>query len=278
MKTKIIAEIASCHNGDIRMAKALVKAAAEAGVDVVKFQSWKASDVKDNDPDKERYHELEFRDEWHTEIINYCNEWGVEFLTTVFDIKRIPFLKSLGLNSAKVASYDCKNQEFLKALKENFSKLYVSTGGSYPEEIERASEVLKGHDFTLLHCVLAYPTPLDKVNMDKVNWLARLAPSVGWSDHSMGTEASKLAIAKGVDVVERHFTLSRHMPQTGHSTSTDPNKGQTTTHEIAIEPHELKEVCDYAKLVEKMRGDGNLQPLDVEMGPREKYTGRLGNN
>ncbi len=278
MRTKIIAEIASCHNGDLRMAKALVRAAAEAGVDVVKFQSWRASDVKDSDPDKKRYQELEFRDEWHKEIIAYCKECGVEFLTTIFDIKRIPFLKSLGLDSVKVASYDMKSYRLLEELKKNFKKIYVSTGGSYPEEVKKAAEVLKGHDFTMLHCVLAYPTPLEQANLAKINWLKQFTKSVGFSDHTFGTEAAKVAIAMGVDVVEKHFTLSRYMPQTLHSTSTDPNKKQTTTHEIAIEFHEMKEICDYAKLVEKIKGSGDTQPLKVEMGPREKYSGRLGNN
>lgn len=278
MKTKIIAEIASCHNGSMNMAKALVKAAADAGVDVVKFQSWKASDVKDDDPDKERYKELEFKDEWHKEIIEYCRQVGVEFLTTVFDIKRIPFLKSLGLDSIKVASYDMKSYKLLEELKKHFKKIYVSTGGSYPEEIKKAAEVLKGHDFTFLHCVLAYPTPLEQANLAKIDWLRQFTKSVGFSDHTFGTDAAKVAIAMGVYVVEKHFTLSRYLPQTLHKTSTDPKKKATTTHEIAIEFHELKEICDYAKLVEKIRGKGNIEPLEVEMGPREKYTGRLGNN
>ncbi|HWQ95843.1 MAG TPA: N-acetylneuraminate synthase family protein [Candidatus Methylomirabilis sp.] len=275
MRTKIIAELASCHNGNPDMAKALVRAASEAGVDIVKFQSWKASDVKDTDPDKKRYEQLEFRDEWHRDMISYCRQCGIEFLTTVFDIKRIPFLRSLGQDSIKVASYDMKNYRLLSELKKNFKKIYVSTGGSYPEEIQKAAEILKGHDYTLLHCVLSYPTPFDQANLAKIDWLRQFAPSVGFSDHTGGTEAAKVAIAMGIDVLEKHFTLSRFLPQPLHTTSTEPDKKPTTTHEIAIEFNELKEICDHAKLVEKIKGDGSTQPKSFELPVREKYTGRL---
>ena len=275
MRTKIIVEIASCHNGDIRMAKALIRAASDAGADIVKFQSWKASDVKNSDPDKARYEELEFKDEWHKEVIDYCHELKVEFLTTIYDRKRIPFLKSLGLDSIKVASYNLNNYELLKELKKSFKKIYLSMGGAFPEEIKKAIRILKGHDVTLLHCILAYPTSLDQVNLGKIEWLKKLGFKVGWSDHTIGVEASKVAIAMGVDVVERHFTLSRYLPQTKHRNALKGNL--VTTHEIAIEPHELKIVCDYARLVEKIRGDGGIQPLPIEIGSKKKYEGRLGN-
>lgn len=278
MKTQIIAEVASCHNGSLDMAKALVRAAADAGADIVKFQSWKASDVKGTDPDKKRYEQLEFRDEWHGEIIRCCRDHNIGFLTTIFDIRRIPFLKSLGLDSIKVASYDLKSFVLLEELRKNFKKIYVSTGGSYPDEVEKAVGILKGHDVTFLHCVLSYPTPLEHANLGRIRWLRTLAPSVGYSDHTDGTEAAKLAMAMGVDCLEKHFTLDRRTPQILHSTSTDPGRKKTTTHEFAIEPEGLREICRHARLVEQMMGTGNPEPLPIELGTMEKYTGRLGHN
>nr|MBA4405232.1 hypothetical protein [Nanoarchaeum sp.] len=278
MLTKIIAELSSCHNGNLDLAKALVRAAADAGVDVVKFQSWKASDVKSTDPDKKRYEQLEFRDEWHREMIEYCNQRNVEFLTTIFDINRIDFLKSLGLDSIKVASYDLKSYRLLDALRNNFSKIYVSTGGSHPDEVAHASEVLKGHDFTLLHCVLMYPTPLERANLSRIEWLRQYSNSVGYSDHTLGTEAAKAALTMGIDVLEKHFTLSRYLPQPTHNTTTDGKRKPTTTHEVAVEFDELKEICDYAKLANQMRGYGRIDMWDEEILSRDKYTGRLGEN
>ena len=275
--TKVIAEIASSHNGDLILAKAIIKAAAEAGVDYVKFQSWQAKNVKDNDPDKERYKNLELSDEDHYELIKECKRHSVEFLTSVFDRGRIPFLKKLGLDIIKIPSAYCKSETMLKACRENFKIIILSTGMSKKAEVERAAKIFKGHDFALLHCVSLYPLPKDQVNLRRMIWLKSLAPKWGLSDHYQGAEASKIAIAMGVDFIEKHFTLSRHLPQMRHTTTLAANAKSITTHEIADEPSVFKEICQWRDLVAEMMGSGRQEMWSEEKGVRQKYTGRLGN-
>jgi sialic acid synthase SpsE len=278
MKTKIIAEIASSHNGDIELGKAMIRAAAEAGVDGVKFQSWQAKNIASSDPDKKRYEELELSDAAHRILKDECEKHQVKFLTTVFDIDRINFLLDLGLDTVKVASVDLKHTKLLKALKGKFAHIILSTGMSRPQEVQDAVEALKGQRITLLHCVSLYPTPIDKVNLGRMMWLKNFCESVGYSDHAAGPEAAKLAIAMGAEYVEKHFTLDRSLPQTGHQTTVEAGAKPITTHEIADEPLAFKEICDYARFVEQARGQGRIDMWDAEISVREKYTGRLGHN
>jgi len=276
MRPKIIAEIASSHNGDIELAKSMIRAAADAGADIVKFQSWQAKNVPDNDPDKKRYESLELSDADHEVLIDECKKNGVEFLTAVFDIDRIPFLKSLGLKSVKVPSVSLKESKLLKALVDNFDHVFVSTGMSTEQEIKQAMDILSKTKYTIMHCVAIYPTPLEKANLAKINWLKKHAPSVGYSDHTMGIDAPIASMSMGIDYLEKHFTLSRHLPQQSHTTA-DGSK-PITTHAVACEPHELKVICDAAKKLEKIMGDGSLEMHPEEILTRKKYTGRLGKN
>ena len=278
MRTQIIAEIASSHNGDMELAAALIKSAAEAGVDYVKFQSWQAKNVSDNDPDKQRYEQLELSDEAHFILMKECQRNNVRFMTTVFDLNRIDFLQKLGLDIIKVASVDLKHTKLLKALKGKFEHIILSTGMSTPDEVKNAVETLKGQKITLFHCVSLYPTPADKINLDRMLWLKSFCHSVGYSDHALGSEASKLAIAMGAEYIEKHFTLSRYLPQPVHKTSVKEGVKAITTHEIADEPLVFKEICEYAKFVKQARGQGRIDMWDEEMPVRLKYTGRLGNN
>ncbi len=274
MKTKIIAEIASSHNGDMELAKAMIRAAADAGADIVKFQSWQAKNVADTDPDKKRYEKLELSDDNHLALIQECKKVGVEFLTTCFDIERIPFLKSLGLKKIKVPSVNLKEPRLLEALAKNFEHIFIATGMSNVEEIENAVKILSGTKYTIMHCVSVYPTPLAMANLKKIDWLKKLSPSVGYSDHTIGVEAPIVAMGMGIDYLEKHFTLSRYLPQDTHVTADGTRP--ITTHSIACEFHELKEICDWSKKIEKIHGDGHLEMYPEEELTRKKYTGRLG--
>jgi len=276
MKTKIIAEIASCHNGDIELAKKMVQEAAKAGVDYVKFQSWQAKNVADDDPDKKRYESLELSDEDHKILIEECEKNGVQFMTTIFNIERIPFVKSLGVNTVKVASMDCKHPKLLNALKENFKTVIISTGMTYPEEVEVAAEAMRGSNFALLHCVSIYPCPTEKANLARMDWLKTLAPQWGLSDHTQGPEAAMHAISTGADFVEKHFTLDKNTEQMTHTVT--PGKKAITTHEIANEPEVFKKICEWRDLVDAMRGTGQKEPFEEELPTRKKYTNRLGKN
>lgn len=276
MELKIIAEIASCHNGDLDLAKKLVKEAAQTGVDVVKFQSWQSKNVSVDDPDKGRYESLELSDDAHIVLKDECEKNSVEFLTTCYDENRIEFLKKLGLEKVKVASTDLKHFNFLKKLRENFEEVIVSSGMSTRDEILGAIDILRGGKYTIMHCVSVYPCPLEKANLGKLLWLKTVADSVGYSDHTLGATAAVFAMGMGVNYIEKHFTIDREMQQKSHTVGNGLKP--VTTHSIANEPEIFREICEWRDKYEVALGTGALEILPEEMLTRKKYTGRLGKN
>lgn len=274
--TKIIAEIASSHNGDIELAKKMIAEVASVGVDIVKFQSWQSKNVSDSDSDKARYQSLELSDEDHKILKDECEKQGVEFLTTIYDEGRIDFLKSLGLKKIKVSSTDTKHTNFLKKVRENFEEVIVSTGMTTEDEIKAAIDILKNGKFTIMHCVSIYPTPIEKANMNRLLWLKSLTDSVGYSDHTHGLEASVIALGMGVEYIEKHFTLDKNMEQLGHSVGAGLE--QITTHSIADEKDIFAELVKWRDIYEKSLGTGSRDLLPEEKLTREKYTGRFGSN
>lgn len=275
-KIKIIAEIASSHNGDIELGKKMIQEAAKTGVDIVKFQSWQSKNVDDGDPDKKRYASLELSDNDHLVLKKECELNGVEFLTTCYNEERIQFLKDLGLKKIKVASTDLKALNFLKKLRDNFEEVIVSTGMSTKDEIESAVDVLKSGEFTIMHCVSMYPCPLEKANLKKLLWLKSLTANVGYSDHTEGISAAVLSMGMGVKYIEKHFTTNRNMHQFPHTVG--EGMKPITTHLIASEPEIFKQICDWRDKYEIALGSGSLELLPEEKATRVKYTGRLGKN
>ncbi len=274
--TKIIAEIASSHNGDIEIAKKMIIELASAGVDIVKFQSWQAKNVSNDDLDKIRYESLELSDEDHRILKAECEINKVEFLTTIYDEGRIDFLKSIGLKKIKVSSTDAKHFNFLKKVRENFEEVILSTGMTTEEEIKKAIDILKVGKFTVMHCVSIYPTPLEKANMKRLLWLKSLTESVGYSDHTQGPEACIIALGMGVNYLEKHFTLDKNMNQQTHSVG--EGLKPVTTHSIADEKDVFVEIVKWRNIYNKLLGTGSRELLPEEELTREKYTGRLGKN
>lgn len=267
---KIIADLSSNHNGDIQVAKKMIDKAKEAGVDIIKTQSWQAKKLSKNFKGDfksafERHQKTELSNEDHKELIKYCKNKQIEYLTTIFDLERVDFIKSLGLKKIKVASSDCASTKLLKKLKDNFETIYLSTGMSTAKEIINTINLLQEHDYVILHCVSIYPTPLDKSNLNKINWLKKNgARKVGFSDHSLGTDASIAAMSMGVEIIEKHLTLDRNLPGKDQAMST--------------EPHEFKKMSDWRNLVEKMMGEEQPTLSRSEKTMREIYIGKWGNN
>jgi pseudaminic acid synthase len=152
----------------------------------------------------------------------------------------------------------------LKELRKRFDHLIVSTGMSYDNEIEETAALLKDTSFTFMHCVSLYPAPLEAVNMARMDWLRTFTPSVGFSDHTMGTPAPMLAIARGAVFVEKHFTLSRYLPGRDQA--------------ISCEPHEFRQIADYALLAEQMVGQAHPGLSEKEIQLRAPYIGKWGDN
>ncbi|VAV84857.1 N-acetylneuraminate synthase [hydrothermal vent metagenome] len=261
---KIIAEAATNHGGDIVLAKEMVHAAKESGADAVKFQSWQVRTMDKAEPAYEMMSPKELSDEDHYTLMEECENTGIEFMTTCFDIKRVDFLSGLGLRSVKVASTDVGSISMLRRLRESFEHIILSTGMSTEDEVEAAAQVLKTGKFTLLHCVSLYPTPLDKAGLGRMLWLSRFSPSVGYSDHTLGNDAAKAAVAMGADIVEKHFTLKR-----------DPDNIFSN---MSALPSDIKDICDYAKEFEIMKAYGGPGMLEEEKEARRTFVGRWGDN
>lgn len=264
MRTIIIAEAANNHDGDLETAKKMVQAAAEAGADFIKFQAWQLKKLDPLHPTYEGMKGKELTVEDQKELIQECKNHGIKFLTACFDIDLVEPLADCGIEHIKVGSPDINSYSMLKKLRNNFKHMFVSTGMAKEEEVKNAIEILKEGDFTILHCVALYPTPDEKANINRMEWLKQFTPHVGYSDHTVGTEACKIAISKGAKVVEKHFTLER-----------DENHPPSW---MSALPHEIKEICDFRDKHDKMVGSGTSAMQEGEEKSRDLFMGRWGDN
>lgn len=256
--------------GNIGLAKQMIQKAAAVGVDCIKVQSWQADKLNkyfkgDYKSTYERHKKTELTDEDHFELIDWCKKNNIEFLTTCFDLNRIDFLASLGLKSIKVASSDCASKNLIKKLMAHFETIIVSTGMSTEKEIKDTIKLLGEHDYIMLHCVSLYPTPLNKCNLNRINWLREQgAKRVGFSDHSIGIEASIIAMSMGIEILEKHLTLDRTLP------GKDQNMSTTID--------EFMKICHWRDLCIKMLGHYNPSLSEEELKVRKIYIGKWGNN
>ena len=271
-RTIIIAEAGVNHNGSMEMAKAMVDVAADAGVDYIKFQTFKSellvtSQAQQADYQKKQAKEednsqlsmlrkLELSEENHYELIDYCNERGVKFLSTAFDFKSLEFLSSLNLDFWKIPSGEITNYPYLKKIAQTHLPVVMSTGMCTNEDIERALNVIVNNgvsikDIILLHCNTQYPTPYSDVNLRAMAEMReRFGVKVGYSDHTEGIDVPIAAVALGACVIEKHFTLDRTLPGPDHRAS--------------LEPHELKRMVEAIRNVETALGRANKQVTSSE--------------
>lgn len=267
-RTLIIAEAGVNHNGDIAKAKALIDKGAEAGVDFVKFQTFKASNLvtkqakraayqdkntQDNDSQYEMLKKLELSQAVHQELIDYCTKKGVQFLSTGFDFESLEFLAGLGITIAKIPSGEITNLPYLRKVATLFPEVILSTGMATITEIKDAVKVLTDNGvskdkITVLHCNTEYPTPMEDVNLKAMLHIQReLGVSVGYSDHTLGIEVPIAAVALGATVIEKHFTLDKTLPGPDHKAS--------------LEPEELKAMVMAIRNVEKAIGGSGLKEV-----------------
>lgn len=272
----IIAEAGVNHNGSMEMARQLIDAAAEAGVDYVKFQTFKADKLvtraarqaeyqKRNigdgaDSQYEMLRKLELSEEDHRELKDYCRQKGVRFLSTAFDLESVEFLHELCPGLWKIPSGEITNYPYLRKIAGYNEEVVMSTGMSTDEDVENALLALRenGQDLEkvmLLHCNTQYPTPMEDVNLLAMNSLRRFVKRVGFSDHTRGIEIPIAAAALGADVVEKHFTLSRSLPGPDHKAS--------------LEPQELKAMVEAIRNVSEALGDGRKRVTPSEAANRD---------
>jgi len=262
---KIIAEIGWNHMGDMNIAQKMIEAAAQNGADYAKFQTWSVDRLKtgewDQDGRRQIYEKAELSREDHITLMEICSANQIEFLSSVFSVKDAELLVSLGVKEVKIPSFECRNNELISHCDKSFDKIYMSTGTSKWPEIEKSSVLVSNSSLTLLHCVSSYPGNPEQANITKINHLKQLCNSVGYSDHIMGVESAKVAIAYGIDVVEKHFTIDHDLPGRDNK--------------FAILPEELKNLKDYVMLYKQMHEWHGLDYLESEEGSRNSYTGRF---
>lgn len=246
MHTIIIAEAGVNHNGSLELAKELVDVAAEAGVDFVKFQTYKTGRLVSKSAQKAEYQrksfgdgdstqydmleKLELSDEMHTELISYCSQKGISFLSTGFDEDSVDYLEKLGVDLFKIPSGEITNKPYLKHIAAKKKPVILSTGMSNMSEIQNALDALISNGLTrdiitVLHCNTEYPTPMKDVNLKAMLTIKReLDVNVGYSDHTLGIEVPIAAVAMGATVIEKHFTLDRTMDGPDHLASLEPGE------------------------------------------------------
>ena len=260
----IIAEAGINHNGSIEIAKRLVDKAVEAGVDYIKFQTFKTENLVSKDAKKAEYQKrnmqgeddsqfnmlkkLELTSQQHEELISYCQQKGIKFFSTAFDLDSIEYLASLHLGVWKIPSGEITNYPYIKKIASYGQPVIMSTGMCDDNDITNALSVLEKfgtarENVTILHCNTQYPTPMEDVNLKAMQTIQKTYNvKVGYSDHTKGIEVPIAAVALGATVIEKHFTLDRNMPGPDHKAS--------------LEPNELKAMVSAIRNIEKALGDG----------------------
>ncbi len=271
-KVFIIAEAGVNHNGNVIIAKKMIDAAKRAGVDAVKFQTFKAELFISKFAPKAPYQKkatgtaesqlemvrkLELTKGAHIELMTHCKKSGLMFLSTPFDLESADVLKSLGLKIFKIPSGEITNLPLLKKIGGLKKKIIMSTGMSTLDEIKKAFDVVvkagtRKENITLLHCNTEYPTPFEDVNLRAMLQLKDVFKvDVGYSDHTTGIEVSIAAVALGATVIEKHFTLDKNM--------------HGPDHQASLEPKELSDMVKAIRHIEKALGSLDKKPSPSEI-------------
>jgi N,N'-diacetyllegionaminate synthase len=265
----IIAEAGVNHNGDVNLAKKLIDAATEAGVDAVKFQTFKAEDVVTKTAEKAEYQKkttgaegsqfpmikkLELKERDFEELFDYTHRKGIIFLSSPFDKRSVDFLDRLGVPAFKIASGEITNLPLIKHIAQKGKPIILSTGMSTMTEIKEALQVINDEgirDIVLLHCITSYPAKVERSNLRALRTLRRAFKlPVGLSDHTIGITVPIAAVALGAAVLEKHFTLDKNLPGPDHKAS--------------LTPGELSQMVMVVRQVGKAMGNGIKSPTEEE--------------
>ena len=274
MSILIIAEAGVNHNGSLERAKEMALAAKNAGADIVKYQTAVPEQVVSRFAEKAEYQKqqtgseesqlemikkIHFGFEEHRRLKAYCDEIGIRYLSTPFDLDSIDFLATLDMPVWKIPSGEITNLPYLEKVAALKKPLILSTGMSMLSEIEDALAVLEENgceDVTLLHCNTEYPTPMEDVNLLAMRDLEeQFALPVGFSDHTLGIEADIAAVALGACVIEKHFTLDKTL--------------EGPDHKASLEPDELAAMVRAVRNIEKALGSGekHVTPSEAKNRP-----------
>jgi sialic acid synthase SpsE len=301
--TKIIAELCQNHNGDIKILEEMVHAASEAGAEYAKIQSMHSSELTHRErfddglieggkikvikrpykAEYDRLKKLDLDEKQHQLFLDYSKKYKIKPMTTIFSLSKIEMIEKLGFKMIKIASFDCASHRLIEEIsKKNFEHVVVSTGATFNTEIKKTSAILKNAQkkHTLLHCVSIYPTAPEDANLSRINYLKRITPNVGLSDHS-NPEIHKniipaVAMYLGVELIEKHFTIL--------------NKDKTKDGPVSASPDQLRELVNLSKLNKQklmtyiedntkdykiLLGQENRELTSTELLNRDYYQGRF---
>lgn len=268
--TYIIAEAGVNHNGSLERAKFLIKKAAEAGADAIKFQAYTADDLVVEGTPKfwnatvdegldqyEAYKQIGGTPlEWYSQLMKECERYGIEFLCTPFSIETADHLNRIGMKAFKIASSDMSTLPFLKHIARYNKPILLSTGASTIKEIDEAvCTILEtgNQDIVIMHCTLCYPTRIEEANLGILHHLSESFPGfeVGLSDHTLGITASIVGAAMGASVIEKHFTC-------------DKGLDKSADHWLSVDPKELKIMVSAVREVETLKGSSEKKVFECE--------------
>ena len=266
----IIAEAGVNHNGSLEMARRLVDVAVQVGADVVKFQSFKAERLvtpnapkadyqlrttEANESQLDMLRRLEISPEAHRNLMDYCQQMGILFMSTPFDEENADLLAELGVAAFKIPSGEISNLPFLAYVAQKRKPMIVSTGMSSMDEVAAAVQTIKeggNQDVVLLHCVSNYPADPADANLRAMRTIAAaFNVPIGYSDHTPGIEVALAAVALGACVIEKHFTLDRDLPGPDH--------------QVSLEPSELAALVRGVRTVELALGEDRKVPTPSEL-------------
>ncbi len=271
--TIVIAEAGVNHNGDIEKAFRLVDVAKDAGVDYVKFQTFKSENLVSKSAQKAKYQientnndsesqfemlqKLELSHEQHELLIEYCRAKDIRFFSTAFDLDSLRYLSTLGMDMVKIPSGEITNLPYLELAASLFKNIILSTGMATLEEVSDALQVflkagIEKQNITILHCNTEYPTPMEDVNLLAMLHIKNeFGTAIGYSDHTLGIEIPIAAVALGAQIIEKHFTLDKTM--------------QGPDHRASLEPNELKSMVIAIRNIDlAVSGSGRKEPSESE--------------
>lgn len=251
----VIAELGINHNGDFDTARKMIDEANHAGASAVKLQTYITEKrVPKNSPIFSILKQCELSFARQKELFDYAHGKKIGIFSTPFDDESVDFLASIDAACYKIASFDIVNKKLLEKVAMQKKPVIISRGMANRQEIDTAVKIMQKNnaDIVLLHCISAYPVPShDSLHLDTIRALReQYKCPVGFSDHTLGIDADKYAVAAGADVIEKHFTLSR--------------KSKGPDHSLSTEPKEMKDMVDGIRMVREMVGGEVWAPVSAE--------------
>lgn len=267
----VIAEIGINHNGDLDVARQMIRAAAHAGADAVKFQ--KRTPEVCTPPEQQKQmretpwgyisyldyrYKVEFDKEAYTEIDKLSRELGIDWFVSVWDEQSVDFMEQFDTPAYKIPSASMTDHNLLRHVRKTGRPLIVSTGMSTMEQIHRAMDAVGLDNLIIMHTTSAYPCDPDELNLKMIETLRREFPNnpIGYSGHEVGLVPSAVAVALGATSVERHFTLDRAMWGSDQAAS--------------VEPGGFEKLVKYIRVTEQAMGDGVKKVYESEMSSLKK--------